>query len=175
MAEKFCHRCKQSKPLSEFGKHKRRADGVQVYCRCCMADIRKERQYDKIRWAEKREHESQRNRAYRKSVADRLKPYDQERHKAYHAANPGIKRKSNIARKHGEKRATPVWADMAKINEIYKLARKMMNDDGIERHVDHVIPLRHPLVCGLHVHTNLDIKSAFENMSKHNKFEVCDG
>lgn len=32
---KTCNRCKQSKELSEFGKNKRRKDGLQSYCKQC--------------------------------------------------------------------------------------------------------------------------------------------
>lgn len=112
---------------------------------------------------------------YRQSVADRLKPHDRKRSEEFRLENPGLKRKSNIARKHGEIRATPAWANIEKINQIYRLARDMEQRDGVKRHVDHVVPLRHQLVCGLHVHNNLEILTALENMQKHNRFEVCDG
>jgi hypothetical protein len=32
---KYCPNCKISKPLTEFGKHKNRYDGLQQYCRPC--------------------------------------------------------------------------------------------------------------------------------------------
>lgn len=140
-----------------------------------MKALRIEKQYDKSRWLTNRETESVRNRLYRISAANVIKQKDRERSAASRLNNPGVKRKYNIARKHGTKRATPAWADMAEINSIYREAKKMVVSDGIERHVDHVIPLRHPLVCGLHVHNNLEILTSVENMKKHNRFEVCDG
>lgn len=65
--------------------------------------------------------------------------------------------------------ATPIWADRTKILEIYLLCRSM-NKEGIEYHVDHVIPIQGRIVCGLHVEANLSIIGAKENISKSNKF-----
>lgn len=43
---------------------------------------------------------------------------------------------------------------------------------GLDVQVDHRIPLRGKLVCGLHVHQNLRIVNSSLNKSKLNKFEV---
>lgn len=59
--------------------------------------------------------------------------------------------------------ATPVWANLSRIKEIYETC-------PVGSHVDHIIPLIHPLVCGLHVHENLQHLTAEENLKKSNKF-----
>lgn len=167
---KACPRC--AAVNAEFGPNKARKDGMQVYCRDCMTQVRVAGQYDKKRWESSRDQESVRNKAYRVANAERLKPADREKSARRRAQHPGAIRAHNIARKHGEKRATPIWADLSAINAKYTEARKLQAQDGIERHVDHEIPLKHPLVCGLHVPENLRVLTAAENMSKHNRFEV---
>lgn len=59
-------------------------------------------------------------------------------------------------------RAMPSWADLVAIKEFYKNCPKGY-------HVDHIVPLNHPLVCGLHVLANLQYLPAQENLKKHNK------
>lgn len=63
-----------------------------------------------------------------------------------------------------KKMATPPWADQNKIADIYRKARIL----GLE--VDHIIPLSSPVVCGLHVETNLQLLPMNDNRKKSNKF-----
>jgi hypothetical protein len=65
-------------------------------------------------------------------------------------------------------RATPKWADLKKIRNLYKSASAMAKRSGVDHHVDHFYPLRHALVCGLHVCENLRIVTASENCKKNN-------
>lgn len=67
-------------------------------------------------------------------------------------------------------RAQPKWANEAEIQALFTLAKHMRGANGHAFHVDHIIPLQHELVCGLHVANNLRIVCATDNLSKHNKF-----
>jgi len=58
--------------------------------------------------------------------------------------------------------ATPKWANLEKIKEIYKNCPKGY-------HVDHYFPLQGENVCGLHVENNLQYLTARQNISKGNK------
>jgi hypothetical protein len=63
------------------------------------------------------------------------------------------------------KNATPKWANLKAIEEIYKNCPKGY-------HVDHDIPLGSKIICGLHVENNLKYLPAKENMSKHCHFKA---
>ena len=78
------------------------------------------------------------------------------------------KKKRDDRHAQDKKNATPPWADFAEIKKIYAEARRLSLETGVQHHVDHVIPLHGKLVCGLHVHTNLQILPAMENVMKRN-------
>ncbi len=59
--------------------------------------------------------------------------------------------------------ATPKWANMEKIKEIYLNCPKGF-------HVDHIIPLQGKDICGLHIETNLQYLPASENCKKKNRY-----
>lgn len=65
--------------------------------------------------------------------------------------------------------ATPKWADRALIEVEYALAMWCSKVMGEPYHVDHIIPLQGELVCGLHVHNNLQVIPQVANLSKGNR------
>jgi len=67
--------------------------------------------------------------------------------------------------------ATPAWADLDAIQAMYVAAKVMELSFGGKWEVDHIIPLRSKVVCGLHVQNNLRLAPARENRSKGNKFD----
>jgi hypothetical protein len=69
--------------------------------------------------------------------------------------------------------ATPSWLtneDKLEIIELFTICQMFRLYTGQEYHVDHIVPLSNKNVCGLHVPWNLQVISAFDNMSKNNKF-----
>lgn len=82
-----------------------------------------------------------------------------KRNKEYYANYRALRRQL-------EYQAVPKWANMNDILDVYKEAAYFQLE------VDHIIPLKHPLVCGLHVWENLQLLSRNDNARKSNKFDV---
>lgn len=78
--------------------------------------------------------------------------------------NPDKVRALCANRRAARYRATPKWADQAAIRRVYMESTKY----GLQ--VDHVVPLRHSLVCGLHIVANLQLLNAEENQRKGNRY-----
>lgn len=107
--------------------------------------------------------------------------------KAFHAANPGYRKKymdqyyaenrskfvakARSRRDHILENATPSWADEMAIEQMYALAARKSRETGIPHEVDHIVPLIHPKVCGLHVEHNLQVLTRAENRAKRNHHE----
>ena len=108
-------------------------------------------------WREaNKEHLSASKRAWVEANAEKIA--------AYNAANVGAKNATTARRRARKLQATPAWADRTAIRGIYEAAAML----GMQ--VDHIIPLNHHLVSGLHVPANLQLLTASENYRKSNKF-----
>lgn len=79
---------------------------------------------------------------------------------------------SSAMRRVQELRAMPRWADRDAIAQIYVAAEQKTRSTGTSYQVDHIVPLRHPRVCGLHVEHNLQVITAGENARKGNRFQI---
>lgn len=70
----------------------------------------------------------------------------------------------SASRRSAQANALPSWADMEKIRELYAVARRE------RKHVDHIVPLKSKIVCGLHCEANLRILDPKENRIKNNRY-----
>ena len=116
----------------------------------------------KERYSRNKEKELERNREYywnnKEELAVKKKEYysNKENLPAY-AAREAKRRAAKL-------NATPQWADCGKIKDIYAQAATT------GQHVDHIVPLQNPNVCGLHCEDNLQLLEPTENLSKGNSF-----
>ena len=80
MSEKVCIKCSESKPLSEYYRHKQMADGYLHKCKeCCKSDAKKNREQKAEHYREYDKHRYQndpkvkaRNRRYAQSDAGKI-------------------------------------------------------------------------------------------------------
>lgn len=93
-----------------------------------------------------------------------------EKGRKHRAENPGLYRAHFKKRQQLKRNAMPAWADEAAIRAIYDECQRISKETGVKHHVDHYYPLKNDLVCGLHVQDNLQIITAYANLSKGNNF-----
>lgn len=65
--------------------------------------------------------------------------------------------------------AIPAWADLKAMEAIYEAARAMTMITMIKHEVDHIVPLKSKLVCGLHCEANMQILTKRTNVQKGNR------
>ena len=66
------------------------------------------------------------------------------------------------------RRARPAWTTMGECRVFWRESERRTRETGVQHSVDHIVPLIHPLVCGLHCPANLRVITLEENMRKSN-------
>ena len=153
---KKCIKCNEIKDFAEFHKHRKMKDGRLNKCRSCVLK-------NVAEW--RLANPESRSKEYK-----RTKAKDPLQYKAKAAARAS-KRRRTI------KNAQPTWADQQYINDLYinvAETNALFEAAGIKPNfqVDHIVPLLHDQVCGLHTEHNLQVLPAKKNQSKSNKFKV---
>jgi hypothetical protein len=105
-----------------------------------------------------------------KAYADKNRQEVNARIKDWKQRNQGKVRSQTASRRARCKAAQPTWVKSEELLAIYQQAQRVSDMIGITYHVDHIIPLQHPCVCGLHVPWNLQIIPAWQNLQKQNKY-----
>jgi hypothetical protein len=76
--------------------------------------------------------------------------------------------KNSAAYRSQKIQATPSWADLGAIQQVYTEAQRLSDKTGVKHTVDHYYPLVSDVMCGLHVENNLQILTLSKNSSKRN-------
>ena len=88
------------------------------------------------------------------------------------AANPVQVLADNKVRRRKHRDATPPWISReqkTEMRQLYQTAITLSRTTGEAYVVDHIVPLRSEVVCGLHVPWNLRVITREENLKKSNK------
>lgn len=156
---KKCTKCGQNCSASKFKPEKRAIDGLSSACRKCI-NIGKRQHYH-----DNKEKCDTRSKAYYLKHRDKILAY-KSRWRKENKDKVAI----SINRRRDRKRlAKPAWYEVKQVANIYRTCRAMNGGDR-KYHVDHIIPLIHSSVCGLHCLDNLRIVSSSVNLEKGRKF-----
>ena len=180
---KTCTKCGETKPLSEFYTRNARCKLCQKQCAADYYANNKSHVLARMKTEEHRAVQRERDKKRSGSpqrvsaslhAARRYREAHPDRRKAANAKwNATPKAKALNARRAAKRRAqqnmaTPVWVDHGIINFFYA-AMAYFRQEGLDIHVDHIVPLFGRTVCGLHTHHNLQLMFAELNHRKSNK------
>lgn len=178
MNTKVCIECGVEKPLDEFYPRPDTKAGYRPACKRCWNIKRAasekargvyetRRGYYAKRFAENKERLTALDAAWKKANRAKAVMYAT----SWRLANLAKSNAIQASRKAKKLQATPAWANKFFIEEAYALARLRTEQKtgGVDEwHVDHIVPLKSEIVCGLHVEHNLQVIPAKENQSKKN-------
>lgn len=171
MPTKICTRCNFTLALSMFSTAPTCKDGHRNYCKSCQKKT-------KDAWrALHKEHHNEKGREWRKNNPEKAKEfktnwiiknpdYMKTYHREYRRANKLLTNINTSMRRKRVRQATPIWADKETIKDFY------MEAQYFNLQVDHIVPLIHEAVCGLHVPDNMQLLSLSENARKGNRFAI---
>ncbi len=170
VSKKRCSSCKVLLSHDNFSLDCQSTDNLQAVCKQCGIVYRKENQYTiadykKVYYQENKEKLSLYGKQYREVNKVKISLLNKEYGSRYRQEHKAEHKAKNAKYRASKFNATPNWANLITIKEIYRTC-----PEGY--HVDHIIPLQHTLVCGLHCEFNLQHLPARENLSKGNKFEI---
>ena len=177
---KECFTCKVTLNLDQFHKRKSAKDGHRNKCKGCQKDYHRNYYVDNLEKTLNRVKIYKRNNKtkitnyriiYNLLNKNTKRSYD----KFYRLNNRHLKNSHNAKRRSAKLNAVPKWVNQAELDAItclYTEAKRLEELHSEPYHVDHLIPLIHPLVCGLHCLSNLRVIVAKENLITPENFDV---
>ena len=191
MGFKHCTRCGELKPISEFPRNRQAKSGIRPRCKVChSADARAwalanhERYKARLR-AYHRAHGGKDGgpprmrtgpaplevrREKKRDYAWRNREKFKEWNLRWAAKNKHVAAEGCRRRQVSKQQATPRWANRFFVQEAYALARLRTLALGEPWVVDHIVPIKSEIVCGLHNEFNLQVIPSRDNRAKSNRY-----
>jgi hypothetical protein len=174
---KQCATCKSFFSKLDFYKDSRAKDGLYSHCKSCHSSkyvrpwqSKNSEHYKLVVSHYSKTHPEQgRAKVHKHYLANKGKVLAYN--KAWRKANLGIMNAHHASRRAAKRHAKPFWVNSDELKAVYLRCKEMTKSTGILHHVDHIVPLKNSLVCGLHVPWNLQIIPAILNHQKYNKFQ----
>ncbi len=82
-----------------------------------------------------------------------------------------VRKEAKQRRRFQKMYATPEWGNTEDIGALKKKCRELNSYGDTVFVIDHIDPLLHPLICGLHFVGNMQIITSEENALKSNHFK----
>lgn len=98
-----------------------------------------------------------------------VREHEASRALAWQLNNPAAAAANKRAYRQGVRRARTAWSVTFFMDETYRLAKLRTRITGFPWEVDHVVPLRGVIVCGLHCEANLQVVPRGVNKAKGNR------
>lgn len=172
---KRCYSCGKAKNLDQWKPSSRMA--ASAPCRSCASISRKKHyQNNKERSNNTAAIYRERNK---EKIAEQKKQYrlahpevEAARKKAHYEANKKEHHAYANARRHKTRALTiSLPGEREALRSIYSHRDECRVLSGDGYHVDHIVPLKNPVVCGLHASWNLQILPQDLNDAKGNSFD----
>lgn len=175
-----CSKCGESKDSSLYDRMTASKTGFRPDCKhCCkvrrVAYQKAHPEKGAARQAKWRQENPEAARAIQRAFHARNRDKRRAENRRWQQMNKAADANRSAAQRAVEKRATPSWANKRYINLFYEMAKMEASRTGKPVHVDHIVPLNSPLVCGLHVEDNLQLLFASDNIAKKNRLVELDG
>ena len=155
---KVCSTCNETKTLSLFSLKRNKPN---ARCKSCVSVYYKK--YREANLEKDKKRHAEHWKVYKGTEAQ--KAANKKKCKTYQEKNLNKFRLYEATRRAKQKQATPTWANLNEISNLY-----LNCPAGFD--VDHIIPINSKYVCGLHVENNLQYLPSSENKSKSNKFPI---
>jgi hypothetical protein len=183
--QKLCKRCQRWKAFTDYHCNRAARDGRRDVCKACA--IAKTRAWQRENPEQRQQWEDTHREtrlARKRQQYHQDAPAQRQRTRQWRALNPdtfkqavrrwAVAHRDRCAAYIRERRRMEAQAMLGchkrDLRPIYDQAVALTRQTGIRHNVDHIVPLRHPLVCGLHVPANLQVLTAEQNRLKHNSF-----